>query len=310
VVATLAGSAVLRAAYGFLILFLAFAVRSGDLTTGLLSWQLTEGAATALVVGALGVGSFLATAVGATLRIHRPVLLQAGGLLVVTVAAVAAVLVYNLATVALLCLAVSIASGLAKLAVDAVLQERLPERIRASAFGHSETLLMLAWVAGGAIGLIPLDGRIGLAVLAGFLALALARAVLLTGRLRRDRLSGAPAADEESTVDLGSDTVDLGTDTVDLKSPKPPKEKPAEPTRQAEAKPKRWGSRVGGSWSRKEATPPTPPPTPAPRAGEPPPAGTSGPERKARTLTEPEGPPGFHLYRPTRPDRTLDLDDE
>ena len=36
-----------------------------------------------------------------------------------------------------------------------------PERLRASAFAHSETVLMIAWVVGGAIGIIPLDGRLG-----------------------------------------------------------------------------------------------------------------------------------------------------
>ena len=52
----------------------------------------------------------------------------------------------------LLCLVTAIASGLAKLAVDAVIQERMPDAVRASAFAHSETLLMLAWVAGGRSG--------------------------------------------------------------------------------------------------------------------------------------------------------------
>ena len=67
--------------------------------------------------------------------------------------------------VVLLCLVTAIASGLAKLAVDASIQERIPENVRASAFAHSETLLMLAWVVGGAIGLIPFSGRIGIGTL-------------------------------------------------------------------------------------------------------------------------------------------------
>ena len=63
--------------------------------------------------------------------------------------------------VALLCLVTAIVSGIAKLAVDATIQERVPERLRASAFAHSETVLMLAWVVGGGLGLIPVDGRLG-----------------------------------------------------------------------------------------------------------------------------------------------------
>jgi hypothetical protein len=161
-------------------------------------------------------------------------------------------------------------------------------------------------VAGGAIGLIPLDGRIGLAVLAGFLALALARAVQLTGRLRRERLTGAPPPEEETTIDLGS--------TSQPAAPEQPR---------TTSKPKRWGTHVGASWSRKKPAAPTERapsgPAPAPRGGEraPAPAAEAEPaterkpaERPTRTLTEPESPPGFHLYRPTRPDRTLDLDDD
>ena len=56
--------------------------------------------------------------------------------------------------------------------------------MRASAFAHSETLLMLAWVAGGALGLIPFDGRIGIAVAAGVGVLAAVRGVLAAARLR------------------------------------------------------------------------------------------------------------------------------
>ena len=98
--------------------------------------------------------------------------------------------VHACSMVSLLCLVTAIASGLAKLAVDATIQERVPERVRASAFAHSETLLMLAWVAGGAIGLIPFDGRLGVAVAAGLAVLAAARAVLVAGRLRHEKLSG------------------------------------------------------------------------------------------------------------------------
>jgi hypothetical protein len=43
---------------------------------------------------------------------------------------------------------------LAKVCLDAVIQRDLPERSRASAFGHSETVLQLAWVCGGALGLL------------------------------------------------------------------------------------------------------------------------------------------------------------
>jgi len=343
VVATLAGSATLRTVYGFLTLFLAFAIRERDLPSGLLGWELSATAAIGLVAGSLGLGSFLATAVGTRLRIRRPVLLQAGGILLVTLAALAAVAFYSMFLVAVLCLVTAVASGLAKLAVDAVLQERVPERIRASAFAHSETLLMLAWVAGGALGLIPFDGRLGLGLIAGFLALSLVRAVMVTGRLRRDRLFGAPAPDEGPTVDFGGPTEDLGATGRRPRAAAPPKRGDREPATVDLA-----GSRAGGAeptgqnrtsgkgpWrlrGRGSAGAPGTLPGAVPGAPTGAPAGAAGgtatetrsgsggvpttpPVRKpeqTRVLIDPEPdtPPGFHLYRPSGPDRTLDLEED
>ena len=55
------------------------------------------------------------------------------------------------------------ASAVAKASLDASLQDDLPEESRASAFGRSESLLQLAWVAGGATGvLIYTDLWVGL----------------------------------------------------------------------------------------------------------------------------------------------------
>src|SRR4051812_16854634 len=137
VVATLIGSASLRAIYGFLLLFLAFAIKAGDLDTTVLGRQAGSQGAVALVGGALGPGTFLATAIGPRLRIHRPTAIQGIGLVVVAAAAAVAALFSSLLTVALLCLIASVVSGLAKLAVDASIQERVPERLRATAFAHS-----------------------------------------------------------------------------------------------------------------------------------------------------------------------------
>jgi hypothetical protein len=122
---------------------------------------------------------------------------------------------YALPWVALLCLIAAFASGLAKLAVDAVIQECTDDKTRASAFAHSETLLMLAWVAGGGLGLIRVDGRWALAALAGVLALGLARAIWSATRLRRTRLRGIP----EKVAEQPEKTL---TDPVPV--PPPPRE--------------------------------------------------------------------------------------
>ncbi len=200
IIAVLSGSAILRAVYGFLTLFLAFSIRSNDMSTELLGIHLSQTKALAYAVGALGVGTFIGTAIGSRTKIYRPTLLQAGGIAAVALAALAATGIYSLGTVIILCLVTAIVSGLAKLAVDASIQEQIPEQVRASAFAHSETLLMLAWVGGGAVGLIPFPGRVGLGIAAGGLVLATIRAALIAVKLRKDRLSGT--AHSGATVEL------------------------------------------------------------------------------------------------------------
>lgn len=204
VIATLIGAATLRAVYGFLLLFLAFAIKAGDLTTVVFGRDLGDEAALGLVGGALAIGSFLATAVGTRLRIHRPAALQSSGMVIIAGVAVLATLKFSLLMVALLCLVTALTSGIAKLAVDASIQERIPERLRASSFAHSETALMLAFVAGGGLGLVPFDGRLGIAVSAGVATLATARGILVAGRLRAERLAGRPLADDEVAQDESS----------------------------------------------------------------------------------------------------------
>ena len=72
----------------------------------------------------------------------------------VTASALATAVVGNLLAVAIGTLITSGASAIAKASLDASLQDDLPERSRASAFGRSESLLQLAWVAGGAMGVL------------------------------------------------------------------------------------------------------------------------------------------------------------
>ncbi|SNY70682.1 MFS transporter [Paractinoplanes atraurantiacus] len=190
VISTLVGSASLRLLYGFTLLYLAFVIMANDLDTTVLGNDVGNKGAVGVIGGALAIGTFLSTAVGTRLRIRRPLALQSAGLMITAGAGVLATLFYSLATVTLLALTVAIFSGIAKLAVDATIQERVPERLRASAFSHSETVLMIAWVIGGGIGLIPLPGRVGVA-LATLLAVAAAtRAAFVAARLHNERLSG------------------------------------------------------------------------------------------------------------------------
>ncbi|MEN3305115.1 MAG: hypothetical protein V7603_1317 [Micromonosporaceae bacterium] len=265
VLSTMFGAVALRALFGFLTLFLAFAVRSGHLPTWLLGKHLHQTTALGVMAGALGVGSFLAMAVGTRLKIHRPALLQAGSLTFLAAVAVLAAGRFSLPTVALFCLVTAAASGLAKLALDATIQERLPETVRASAFAHSETALMLAWVLGGAIGLIPFSARLGLAIAAVAIALAAVRGVLLAGTLRKEKLRGA-ASGEVTGADAPTEAVGAA---------------PARPawTKLRSTKAKLRSTKAQGTSA-----------APAPRQ-EP---------RVTQTMERNESePPGYHLYQPS-----------
>jgi hypothetical protein len=157
--------------------------------------------------------------------------LQAVGILLTLAAAGLAAWSFTLPAIALLCLVTALASGLAKLAVDAVIQERTDERTRASAFAHSETLLMVAWVLGGALGLIPFPGRWGMIAMFVGLALGAARALWSAGKLRRDKLTGAAP---EPVPESDRPTEVLAKDVPTQKTP--PKAEPAKEPAQEPAK--------------------------------------------------------------------------
>jgi hypothetical protein len=62
------------------------------------------------------------------------------------------------------------------------MQDDLPEESRASAFGRSESLLQLAWVAGGATGvLIYTDLWVGFTAISAVLILGLAQTLVSNG---------------------------------------------------------------------------------------------------------------------------------
>ncbi|MEU4778748.1 MFS transporter [Micromonospora sp. NPDC023633] len=273
VIATLIGAATLRGLYGFLLLFLAFAIKAGDLTTVVFGRDLGDEGALGLVGAALAAGTFLATAIGTRLRIHRPVAIQSSGMIIVGGVAILAALKFSLPMVALLCLVAALISGIAKLTVDASIQERIPERLRASSFAHSETVLMLAFVAGGGLGLVPFDGRIGIAVAAGVGTLAAVRGVVVAGRLRAERLAGRPLADDELADETDGTVTDTGAGT---------------PTKADTDAAASTGTGAGAR-TEAEAGPENgvAPVSPAPAQG-------------GSPLDDPAlAPPGYHIYRPS-----------
>ncbi|MFD6925587.1 MFS transporter [Streptomyces sp. NPDC059944] len=161
----LAANASLRCLSGFLIFFLAFLLREHPLSGKSAAVSL------GLVAVSAGVGNALGTAVGAWLKQRAPELIVVTVVAFVLGAAVTAAVFFSTALVACLAAVAGFAQALAKLSLDAMIQRDVPELVRNSAFARSETLLQMAWVLGGAIGIaMPLNGSLGLSVAAAIVA--------------------------------------------------------------------------------------------------------------------------------------------
>jgi MFS family permease len=159
----------LRLLSGFLTMFMAFLLRQHPFP----GWEHRQTLLFALVIGAAGLGSTVGIGLGSVLRGVRPQLAVVATLLADAVVAVVAALFYGLPTAVLLGLTAGLAQSFGKLSLDALIQKEVPDRSQAGAFARSETLLQLAWVVGGFIGIgVPLDPQVGLglaaAILVGF----------------------------------------------------------------------------------------------------------------------------------------------
>ncbi|MCH5674646.1 MFS transporter [Streptomyces gilvus] len=161
----LGANAALRWLSGFLTFFLAFLLREHPLTG--------ESAAVSLglVAVSAGAGNALGTAVGAWLRSRAPEIIIVTVLAIVLGAAITAAIFFGAFLVACLTATTGFCLALAKLSLDALIQRDVPELVRTSAFARSETMLQMAWVLGGAIGIVmPLNGTAGLCLAAAVLA--------------------------------------------------------------------------------------------------------------------------------------------
>lgn len=166
-VLALRGNTVLRVFAGFLTLFLAFRLRTEPLS------GLSDSAAVALVIALAATGGAIGTALGSLMRRARPEGLVVLVCVLTSIAAAWAAIDYGLWPVLAVCLIIGLAQGLAKLCLDALIQREAPDRVRASVFARSETVLQLAWVLGGGAGLaLPLSGAWGMSLAAAALAAA------------------------------------------------------------------------------------------------------------------------------------------
>jgi hypothetical protein len=174
VVVGLWGNGAIRLLTGFLLLFPAFVIKSMEQHSPTKQLLLLG-----LIGAAAGIGSFLGNAVGARLQFAKSDQVVIGCLGGSLAGGVFAAITGSVTTAAIAALVAAVASGLAKISLDATIQNDLPEVSRASAFGRSETILQLAWVFGGALGvLLPTTFWVGFTVVSIIMTLALAQTML------------------------------------------------------------------------------------------------------------------------------------
>jgi MFS family permease len=168
---------------GFLTMFMAFLLREHPVD----SWPWRPELLLGAVIGAAGLGNTLGIALASLLRRINPAVTVALALLADAVMALVAALFYGLVPLLALGLVAGLAQSLAKLSLDSTIQRDVPERVQTSAFARSDTLLQLAWVVGGFVGIaMPLKPQLGLGV-ACFVLVAWGVFVLVTNPVRMAR---------------------------------------------------------------------------------------------------------------------------
>ncbi|MGH3380140.1 MAG: MFS transporter [Actinoallomurus sp.] len=182
-------NAALRALSGFLILYLAFLLR----TKGFVH-PVSPNVALGMLAAAAGAGGLVGTALGALLKARAPLGIVFGTLAFATVTAAVCALFFGLIAALVVAFVGALGQSLGKLGLDAIVQREIGEEVRSSTFAVSETIHQLVWVIGGLTGLgmsiVASNGHIALAIVAAALAVTLVG--LVTSRAarlvrRRDR---------------------------------------------------------------------------------------------------------------------------
>ncbi|MCT9933296.1 MFS transporter [Planotetraspora sp. A-T 1434] len=178
-------NAAIRVQAGFLVFFLLFLVQDRHLN------GLDPTVALAVLAAAAGGGGLAGAVVASWTRSRSPHLTVLVTLALATVTTIGAAFVFTLWTAVVVALVGAFAQGLGKLALDAIVQREIGEEVRSSTFGVVETLLQIAWVFGGLLGLVMslfTTGPAALAVISAGLVACLGWLVAL----RRRRLEAAP----------------------------------------------------------------------------------------------------------------------
>ena len=148
----------------FLIMFMAFLTKEHPINGMRGELVLT------IVVVATGIGQALGSALGNVIRDTHPERTAMLAVLAAILACIAVAIWYSIWTLFLVGLVQGLASQLAKLSFDALVQRDVGERVRTSVFAWSETMLQILWVFGGVLGIaLPLNPHIGFPVAAAAL---------------------------------------------------------------------------------------------------------------------------------------------
>jgi len=173
IITSLWGNCTIKVMVGFLFLYPAFVAKAhkanGWVQLGMLG----------MIGAAAAIGNFAGNFTSARLKLGRPAVLVVRCTVAVCAVAVAAAVAGNLMVAVIATLITAGSSAIAKASLDASLQNDLPEESRASGFGRSESILQLAWVLGGALGvLVYTELWIGFTAVSALLILGLAQTLL------------------------------------------------------------------------------------------------------------------------------------
>jgi MFS family permease len=173
IITSLWGNCTIKVMVGFLFLYPAFVAKAhqanGWVQLGMLG----------MIGVAAAIGNFAGNFTSARLQLGRPAVLVVRCTVAVCAVALAAAVAGNLLVAVIATLITSGSSAIAKASLDASLQHDLPEESRASGFGRSESTLQLAWVLGGALGvLVYTELWVGFTAVSALLILGLAQTVV------------------------------------------------------------------------------------------------------------------------------------
>ena len=167
---------------GFLTMFMAFLLRDNPIK----GWEDRPELLLGVVIGAAGLGNTLGIALASLLKRMNPAVTVVVALVADAVMVLVCALFYGLLPLIALGLTAGLSQSLAKLSLDSTIQRDVQARVHTSAFARSDTMLQLAWVVGGFVGIaMPLMPRLGLGI--AFAVLAAWAVFVLATNPRRQR---------------------------------------------------------------------------------------------------------------------------